>query len=103
MIAPPSRSYRSRLAQRLVLASACGVFLLSASGCATPYQIGNRSLYPQDVHTVYVPIFESDSFRRNLGERLTLTACIVRIDTAFCGADRCVAWRRCGVTLPGSR
>ena len=40
------------------------------TGCAT-YQIGNRSLYPQDVRTVYVPMFDSDSFRRNLGERLT--------------------------------
>ncbi len=40
------------------------------SGCAG-YQIGNESLYRPDVHTVYVPIFESDSFRRNLGERLT--------------------------------
>lgn len=42
----------------------------SLGGCAA-YQIGNRSLFPQDVHTVYIPIFDSDSFRRNLGERLT--------------------------------
>ena len=51
----------------------CRAFLalvVLLSGCAT-YQIGNRSLYPQDVRTVYVPIFDSDSFRRNLGERLT--------------------------------
>ena len=40
------------------------------SGCAG-YQIGNQSLYPPDIHTVYVPIFESKSFRRDLGERLT--------------------------------
>lgn len=46
-------------------------FVALLAGCATPYQIGNRSLYPQDVHTVYVPIFDSDSFRRKLGERLT--------------------------------
>src|SRR6185295_3043628 len=32
---------------------------------------GNASLYPPDIHTVYVPMFESDSFRRFLGERLT--------------------------------
>ena len=44
--------------------------LLSASGCAG-YQMGVRSLYPPDIATVYVPMFESDSFRRNLGERLT--------------------------------
>lgn len=40
------------------------------TGCAG-YQIGNQSLYPPDIHTVYVPIFESRSFRRDLGERLT--------------------------------
>jgi hypothetical protein len=40
------------------------------TGCAG-YQIGNQSLYPLEVHTVYVPMFESNSFRRNLGERLT--------------------------------
>jgi hypothetical protein len=46
------------------------VLLLLCSGCAS-YQIGNQSLYPPDVHTVYVPVFQSASFRRNLGERLT--------------------------------
>ena len=40
------------------------------SGCAG-YQIGNQSLYPAEVRTVYVPVFQSNSFRRNLGERLT--------------------------------
>lgn len=40
------------------------------TGCAG-YQIGNRSLYPPHIRTVYVPIFESASFRRNQGERLT--------------------------------
>lgn len=69
----PSHTPRCDPVQRRLPASggfllACTVFL---AGCATPYQIGNRSLYPQDVHTVYVPIFDSDSFRRNLGERLT--------------------------------
>jgi hypothetical protein len=40
------------------------------AGC-TGYQVGNSSLYDRDVRTVYVPIFESTSYRRNLGERLT--------------------------------
>jgi len=44
--------------------------LLLFGGCAG-YQIGNQSLYPLEVHTVYVPVFKSVSFRRNLGERLT--------------------------------
>ena len=39
-------------------------------GCAG-YQIGNRTLFPTHIHTVHVPTFESISFRRNLGERLT--------------------------------
>lgn len=39
-------------------------------GCAG-YQVGNRSLYAPDIQTVYVPMFESNSFRRQLGERLT--------------------------------
>jgi hypothetical protein len=44
--------------------------LLSLAGCAA-YRFGTSSLYPPDIQTVYVPMFESDSFRRYLGERLT--------------------------------
>jgi hypothetical protein len=39
-------------------------------GCA-PYRMGVHSLYSCNIRTVYVPVFESLSFRRNLGERLT--------------------------------
>ncbi len=46
------------------------MLLICMTGCAG-YQIGNRSLYPAHIRTVYVPMFESNSFRRNLGERLT--------------------------------
>lgn len=46
------------------------VFIAIVTGCAG-YQIGTRSLYRPDIRTVYVPMFESDSLRRNLGERLT--------------------------------
>ncbi len=48
--------------------------LLAHGGCA-PYRFGVRSLYPQDIETVHVPIFESDSFRRDLGEQLTEAVC----------------------------
>ncbi len=48
---------------------ACAVSVCGG-GCAG-YQIGAQSLYPAHIHTVYVPIFESSSFRRNLGEQLT--------------------------------
>ena len=40
------------------------------SGCIG-YQVGTGSLYAPDVATVYVPMIESDSYRRDLGERLT--------------------------------
>jgi hypothetical protein len=40
------------------------------SGCAC-YQVGAKSLFSPDITTVYVPIIESNSLRRNLGERLT--------------------------------
>lgn len=44
--------------------------LLALAGCAA-YQVGTQSLYAPDVTTVYVPMIESDSYRRDLGERLT--------------------------------
>jgi hypothetical protein len=44
-------------------------FLIS-SGCAG-YQLGSRSLYRPDIRTVHVPVIQSDSYRRYLGERLT--------------------------------
>lgn len=44
--------------------------LLLLLGCAG-YQVGNWSLYPSHIETVYVPMFQSASFRRFLGERLT--------------------------------
>lgn len=58
----------SRWFRSLLLAAA----LLSPglTGCAS-YHVGAASLYPPDIHTVYVPMFDSLSFRRNLGERLT--------------------------------
>jgi hypothetical protein len=53
----------------------CGFGLLIASaisliGCAS-YRMGSETLYAPDVQTVYVPMIESESFRRDLGERLT--------------------------------
>jgi hypothetical protein len=62
---------RERLVSRscLLWASAiCG--LLCLSGCIG-YHVGTNSLYAPDVATVYVPMIESDSYRRDLGERLT--------------------------------
>jgi len=39
-------------------------------GCAG-YQLGQRSLYRPDIRTVHIPVAQSDSYRRYLGERLT--------------------------------
>jgi len=55
---------------RGLLCLAPAVLLGLLAGCAG-YQIGNQSLYPNHIRTVYVPVFESTSFRRNLGEWLT--------------------------------
>ena len=41
-----------------------------AGGCAG-YQWGSESLYRTDIRTVHIPIVESASFRRHLGETLT--------------------------------
>jgi hypothetical protein len=43
-------------------------------GCAG-YHVGAGSLYAPDVTTVYVPMIDSDSYRRDLGERLTEAVC----------------------------
>ncbi len=48
--------------------------LFALSGCAG-YHVGTAGLFPPDIHTVYVPMFESDSFRRDLGEQLTEAVC----------------------------
>jgi hypothetical protein len=48
----------------------CLASLLASTGCLG-YQVGAGSLYAPDVATVYVPMIDSDSYRRDLGERLT--------------------------------
>ncbi|MGI9455450.1 MAG: LptE family protein [Aeoliella sp.] len=52
----------------LVIAILCAMYC--SSGCAS-YRVGTDSLYAPDVRTIYVPMIESDSYRRDLGERLT--------------------------------
>jgi hypothetical protein len=44
--------------------------VLVTSGCAG-YQMGNRTLFPTHIHTVHVPMFQSNSLRPDLGEWLT--------------------------------
>ncbi len=67
----------ARRVKLLAMAIACGL-VLSAGGCAT-YRFGNASLYAANVRTIYVPMFESDSYRTtpsiDIGERLTEAVC----------------------------
>lgn len=46
------------------------VWLLACTGCIG-YQVGNQALFRPDIKTVHIPVFESDSFRQFLGERMT--------------------------------
>ena len=49
------------------------LLLASLAGCLGlgNYQFGARTLFPEGIETVYVPVFDSSSFRRGLGEELT--------------------------------
>ena len=55
--------------------------LLAAVACAgcAGYRFGNNTLYASNVRTIYVPIFQCDSFRTtpaiDIGERLTEAVC----------------------------
>jgi RNase P/RNase MRP subunit p29 len=54
------------------------VILAAAAGCAS-YRFGNNSLYATNVRTIYVPVFQCDSYRTtpaiDVGERLTEAVC----------------------------
>jgi hypothetical protein len=50
------------------------VMALLVAGCAG-YQLGSKTLYRPNIRSVHVPMFQSDSFRRNLGEQLTEAVC----------------------------
>jgi Lipopolysaccharide-assembly len=54
----------------ILCCAAAGLFVVMMAGCIG-YHAGTNSLYAADVATVYVPMIESDSYRRDLGERLT--------------------------------
>lgn len=48
----------------------CTSLILPLVGCAG-YNLGNQFLFRNDIRTVHVPMFESESNRRFLGQRLT--------------------------------
>ena len=55
---------------RVLLAVFFVIVSFSCAGCAS-YHLGNQYLYRSDIRTVHVMIFESDSARRYLGQRMT--------------------------------
>jgi hypothetical protein len=65
-----SKKQRASLAALSAFCILSSAFAFTLPGCAG-YQVGNRSLYRPDIRTVHVPMIESNSYRRYLGERLT--------------------------------
>lgn len=61
-------------AQTLAIALLIAAIVPFSTGCAA-YRVGARSLYAADIRTVYVPMIESNSYRRNLGELLHEELC----------------------------
>lgn len=55
-----------------------GLLCLLSAGCVG-YRFGNNTLYAANVRTIYVPLFQSDSFRTtpsiDIGERITEAVC----------------------------
>jgi len=63
---------------RLSACLAAALLAAVAGGCAS-YRFGNNTLYATNVRTIYVPIFQCDSYRTtpaiDIGERLTEAVC----------------------------
>ncbi|HEX3602328.1 MAG TPA: LPS assembly lipoprotein LptE [Lacipirellulaceae bacterium] len=70
----PARGPAPFFASRILQLAICVLQCALLSGCIG-YQVGTGSLYAPDIATVYVPMIESDSYRRDLGERLTEAVC----------------------------
>ncbi|MGO9108487.1 MAG: LPS assembly lipoprotein LptE [Thermoguttaceae bacterium] len=63
---------RFELLPRRLAVVAATLLLPSLAGClGLNYQFGARTLFPEGIETVYVPVFDSSSYRRELGEELT--------------------------------
>lgn len=62
-----SPNYQLKIVAMATLASAICVMSVGCAG----YHLGNQYLYRSDIRTVHVAMFESDSNRRFLGQRVT--------------------------------
>jgi hypothetical protein len=65
------RHARFRSSAFCILHSAFCILQFALFAGCVGYSVGTGSLYAPDVATVYVPMIDSDSYRRDLGERLT--------------------------------
>ncbi len=67
------------LRRRCRLAALLTAALLAAGGGCASYRFGNNTLYATNVRTIYVPVFQCDSYRTtpaiDVGERLTEAVC----------------------------
>jgi hypothetical protein len=63
----------------VVLIALLGSWIALATGCAT-YRFGSASLFRPGIRTVHVPIVRNDTFRHDLGVRLT-EAIVKEIET----------------------
>lgn len=62
--------HQKRRLRHIVLVAMALSGLVATAGCRG-YNLGNQYLFRSDIRTVHVAVFESDSFRRFLGQRLT--------------------------------
>lgn len=61
-----------RRVSRVTLSSWAAIATLAlVGGACAPYQFGARTLFRDDIRTVHVPIARNDTFRHDLGPRLT--------------------------------
>ncbi len=67
LVLTPIAAFRTR--QALVMLTVIGL-ALPLSGCAA-YRFGPASLYRSDIRTVHVPVVQNDTFRHDLGARLS--------------------------------
>lgn len=64
------KSSTNLLWSQFLLVCLLSLLATTFSGCAG-YNLGNQNLFRNDIRSVHVPIFESDSDREFLGQRLT--------------------------------
>ena len=80
-----------KLKNSITIIATIFVAALSSFGCAG-YHMGNQFLFRSDIRTVHVPVFESESYRRFLGQRMTEAVIKqVELNTPLTIADPAVA------------